>query len=116
MTENIKRPGFLYFLPVSLFGAVMSTTGLSFASGWAEKLFLTKVWVRTFFAGMAVTLFIILSIAYILKTIKYPGLVKQAFSNPVAVSFFGMPIISMLLLAGIIHSLHVQVLPIPTLI
>ena len=102
MQNNQLQPSFLEFLPVSLFGAVMAMTGLSFSWEWSEKLFNTPSIINKIFGGLAIILFLVLTIAYFLKYRKYPDLAKTEFDNPVSVSFFGTFIISMLLIPGLI--------------
>ena len=102
MSDLKKEPGFLSFLPVSLFGSVIALAGLSYSWGWAENLFHFPGWIRNMLAMCAIIIFIVLSIAYLLKCIKFPALVISEFEHPVSVSFFGAPIISLLLLPGII--------------
>ncbi|MEP6747505.1 MAG: SLAC1 anion channel family protein [Bacteroidota bacterium] len=100
--EDKSQPSFLEFLPVSLFGAVMAFAGLSFSWGWAEKIWPLPGWIKEIFSVLAITIFIALTIAYILKWIRFPALVKTEFNHPVSVSFFGTFIIALLLLPGII--------------
>ncbi|MFT3934162.1 MAG: SLAC1 anion channel family protein [Chitinophagaceae bacterium] len=102
MTDQPKQPSFLEFLPASLFGIVMSLCGLSFSFGWANKLWGLPAWPKAIFEVLALAFFILLTIAYIAKWIKYPALVKAEFDHPVAISFFGTFIISLLLIPGII--------------
>jgi len=102
MQDNSPQPSFLQFLPVSLFGAVMAITGLSFSWEWAEKLFSVPPVIQKIFGGMAIFLFAVLTIAYLLKWRKYPALVKTEFEHPVSISFFGTFIISLLLIPGLV--------------
>ena len=104
MTETKTQPSFLEFLPVSIFGAVMGLTGLSFCWGWAERTWGFGGWVKDALGAMAVVLFLLLGTAYLLKWRKYPVLVRSEFNHPVSVSFFATIIISLLLLPGILFT------------
>jgi tellurite resistance protein len=103
---NDRQPTFLEFFPVSLFGAVMGCCGLSFAWRFAAKLWGLPTVIGEVIGIVAIVLFIILSVAYLVKLKRYPQLVKADFKHPVLISFFGTIIISLLLLPGIILPYH----------
>ncbi|MEN0053083.1 MAG: SLAC1 anion channel family protein [Mucilaginibacter sp.] len=100
--ENTDRLSFLEFLPVSIFGAVMGLSGLSFAWNQAVHLWHLPLIISQLIGGLAVITFIILTFTYSLKFWKYPDLVLQEFKNPNTISFFSTIIISLLLLPGIL--------------
>ncbi len=102
MSNHLKQPSFLEFLPASLFGSVITLTGLGFAWGRIEVFFYTPHWIKYMFELLAIISFIILTMAYVIKWIRFPELVKKEFEHPVSVSFFGAFIICLLLLPGII--------------
>jgi tellurite resistance protein len=102
MPDTNPEPSFLEFLPVSLFGAIMGLAGLSFSWGWAEKIWGISPLIKNIIGGIALTAFIVLTIAYVIKWIKYPELIKKEIQHPVAISFFATFIISLLLVPGII--------------
>ena len=102
MQNSSQQPSFLEFLPVSLFGAVLGMSGLSFSWGWAEKVWGFSPFIREFTGGLAILLFIVLTIGYLIKWSRHPTIVRAEFQHPVSVSFFGAFIISLLLLPGII--------------
>ena len=104
MQNDKGNPGFLEFLPVSLFRAIMGISGLSFCWGWAEKIWGFIPGIKSGVGIIGLTLFLVLTTAYLIKWRKYPSLVKAEFEHPVSVSFFGTFIISLLLLPGIILS------------
>jgi tellurite resistance protein len=101
MSGQNDQPSFLQFLPVSLFGSVIAITGLSFSWGRAEEIFNTANWIKPAFGMLAGMVFILLTICYLLKWIRYPAIVRKEFDHPVSVSFFGAFIISLLLLPGL---------------
>jgi tellurite resistance protein len=103
MPNPEKQPTFLEFLPVSLFGGIMGLTGLYFCWEWTEKTWGCSPIIKIPIGGLAIFLFIVLTVAYLLKIIKYPALVRSEFDNPVSISFFATFIVSLLLLPGIIR-------------
>jgi len=97
------RPSIRY-LPVSLFGAVMSIAGLALAWRLASKSFGANAAVSSAIGVIALAVFVILSFSYLGKLRHYPDVVKQEFSHPVAGSFFGTVGISILLLSSVLAS------------
>lgn len=95
-------PSFLQFLPVSLFGAIMGLTGLSFCWEWAERTWGFNPIIKMGIGWAAIFFFILLTATYLFKMLKYPSLVKVEFQHPVSVSFFATFIISLLLIPGVI--------------
>jgi tellurite resistance protein len=108
MPETDHEPSFLEFLPVSLFGAIMGLTGLSFSWGWAEKAWGLPTVIKNTIGAIALAAFLLLTVTYILKCFKYPDIVKKEIQHPVSVSFFATFIISMLLVPGIILPYNVN--------
>ncbi|WP_050476214.1 SLAC1 anion channel family protein [Herbaspirillum rhizosphaerae] len=95
------------YLPVSLFGSVMSVAGLSLAWRLAHKAYgadLADLAISQAIGMIALAMFVILSLSYLSKLIKHPELVKQEFTHPVIASFFGTVSISILLLSSVIGS------------
>jgi len=90
------------YLPVGLFGAVMSVAGLSLAWRLASKAYGADIAVSNAIGVVALLLFAVLSLSYVGKIVNYPALVKQEFSHPVIGSFFGTVGISILLLSSVI--------------
>lgn len=90
------------YLPVGLFGAVMSVAGLSLAWRLASKAYGADIAVSNAIGVVALLVFAVLSLSYVGKIVNYPALVKQEFSHPVIGSFFGTVGISILLLSSVI--------------
>ena len=103
MTAPANKISFIEFIPISLFGAVMGLTGLSFCWEWAEKTWSFYPWIKNIIGVIAVVFFLLLTVAYLLKIWKYPLAVRAEFNHPVSISFFGTFIISLLLLPGVIY-------------
>ena len=102
MQETSHEPAFLEFLPVSLFGAIMGLTGLSFSWEWAGAAWGVPTYIKDTIAAVAFLSFVALTATYLIKWIKYPALVKKEFQHPVSVSFFATFIISLLLIPGLL--------------
>ncbi|WP_373989570.1 C4-dicarboxylate ABC transporter [Duganella sp. BuS-21] len=95
------RPS-LRYLPVSLFGSVMSVAGLALAWRLAAASYDAGAAVSNAVGVAALVLFTVLAAAYLAKVIQHPQLVRQEFNHPVAGSFFGTIGISILLLSSVL--------------
>lgn len=100
-TDRLPHAGTLAYLPVSLFGAVMGLAGL--ALGWrlAAAHWGAPAWAGDTLGVVAGIAFVALAIAYAVKCVRSLPSVQAEFADPVAVNFFGTPIISLLLLAAV---------------
>jgi len=92
----------LRYLPVSLFGSVMSVAGLALAWRLASKTYGADIAVSNALGIAALALFVVLALSYLGKLLRHPELVKHEFSHPVIGSFFGTVGISVLLLSSVI--------------
>ena len=98
--KNVQT-GRLAYLPVSLFGAVMGLCGLSLAWRFAATHFGLPTWIGEAIGLVAAGVFIVLTLCYAVKCVKSPAAVRDEFAHPVAVNFFGTPIIALLLLPAV---------------
>jgi tellurite resistance protein len=92
------------YLPISLFGSVMSVAGLALAWRLTGKTYGANPDVSNVIGLIALVLFAVLVLSYLGKLLKYPDVVKHEFSHPVIGSFFGTVGISILLLSSVIGS------------
>jgi tellurite resistance protein len=92
------------YLPVSLFGSVMSIAGLALAWRLASKTYGASIAVSNAIGIVALVLFAVLALSYLGKLIRYADVVKHEFSHPVIGSFFGTVGISILLLSSVLGS------------
>lgn len=92
----------LRYLPVSLFGSVMSVAGLALAWRLASKAYGADIAVSNAIGIAALALFAVLALCYLGKLARHPELVRQEFTHPVLASFFGTVGISILLLSSVI--------------
>ncbi|BET80143.1 C4-dicarboxylate transporter/malic acid transport protein [Edwardsiella anguillarum] len=99
---NAARRSPLDHLPVALFGSVMGLAGLAAAWQLAGRLFGLPHWIAQGIGLFALLVFVVLSVAYIIKIIGSPAVVSAEFRHPIAGNLFGTPLISLLLLPMII--------------
>lgn len=99
---SVESTGRLAYLPVSLFGAVMGLSGLALAWRLAAKQFGVPAFIGEAIGLFAVGVFIVLTICYGIKCIESTAAVRAEFAHPVAVNFFGTPIIALLLLPAVV--------------
>jgi len=97
-----SRRGSVRNLPVSLFASVMSIAGLSLALRLAAQQYAISARIASLVGLLAVTVFLILLVAYGVKIVKYPDAVVAEFRHPVTGNFFGTVSIAMLLLSAVI--------------
>ena len=100
IARNVKN-GRLAYLPVSLFGAVMGLCGLALAWRFAAIHFPLFTWIGEAIGLVAASVFVVLTLCYTIKCIESPAAVRAEFAHPVAVNFFGTPIIALLLLPAV---------------
>lgn len=100
--KEIPASGFLEFMPVSLFGSVMGLTALCFAWRLTDQVWHTGGLVAEIIGCVAILVFVLLTIVYTVKWIRYPVLVKGEFKNSVTIGFFGTITISIMLIPGIL--------------
>jgi tellurite resistance protein len=100
--NEIHKPGFVEFMPVSIFGGVMGLSALCFAWRLASKAWHVNGLIAEVIGWTAILAFVLLTIAYIVKWVWYPGLVKNEFNNTISVGFFSTFIISLLLVPGVL--------------
>jgi tellurite resistance protein len=100
-TARSHNTGRLAYLPVSLFGSVMGLSGLALAWRLAATSFGLPAWIGEALGLLAAGVFAALALCYGIKCVESPTAVRAEFAHPVAVNFFGTPIISLLLLAAV---------------
>lgn len=90
------------YLPIGLFGAVMSMAGLALAWRLASKSYGVSIDIANHIGIVSLLLFGVLALSYLGKLLNYPELVKQEFFHPVLGNFFGTVGISILLLSSVL--------------
>lgn len=100
--ENNTRMPLLEFLPVSIFGAVMGLSGLSFAWRLADNFWQWRSGLSEVIGAITILLFLVLTVVFMIKFRRYPVLLSKELDHPVLVSFYGTFIISLLLIPGLL--------------
>ncbi len=85
--------------PVSFFSVVMGLTGTAIAFSKAESLLVSDIKISWFILGMASISFIIISLFYLIKLLRFSRAVVNEFNNPVRISFFPAISIGLILLS-----------------
>jgi tellurite resistance protein len=96
MTESSPR---LKSFPISWFAMIMGMTGFTIAWNRAEVIFDTEVCVSSVLLGLTAFLFVLLTLAFAAKIVKYPQEVLGEIRHPVKLAFVPTFSISLLLLS-----------------
>jgi len=92
----------LKFLSVNSFGSVMGISGLSLAGRLSHKLFGTPSLISELIGSMGIIIFVLLSVFFAIKLVKFPSVVYSEFSNPIGGNFYGAIAVGILLLSSVI--------------
>lgn len=87
----------LKYFPVPFFAAVMGISGLGIAYQKAADVLGYPEYIGNFILYLAIIIFFIFSIIYLIKFIKYKDEVKKELSHPIKINFFPAISISLLL-------------------
>jgi tellurite resistance protein len=87
------------YFPVSSFSIVLGLSGLTIAFQKVVDFFDFPLDLNKYFLSSTVIVFILLSVMFMLKLIKYTDEVKKDFRNPVKLNFFPTISVSLLLLS-----------------
>ena len=96
-----NHPVRLAHFPITLFASVMGLSGLALAWKKAGHVLSLSYDPYLLFAGLSAAVFILLSLFYTLKFVRYAGEVKAEFMHPVKANFFPAVSISLILLAAL---------------
>lgn len=97
--EHAEAYSRLEHFPVTFYAIVMGIAGLSLAMQAFEQAVGIGGLGSSLAYGAAVAIFVIVSVFYTLKAIRYPGAVAAEWNHPVRLAFFPAISISLLLLA-----------------
>ncbi|WP_338042353.1 SLAC1 anion channel family protein [Paenibacillus alba] len=100
--QNIGKIGSIQNLPVNLFAAVMGISGLSSSWRLSHELFHTSAVLTDITSAIAILVFILLFIGFMVKGIRFPQKVAAEFTHPIVGNFFGTIPIAILLLSSIL--------------
>jgi len=85
--------------PVSFFSMILGMAGFTIAFQKSEQILKFPIHLSRFSLLITLTLFIVLSILYLIKIVRFRDDVKEEFNHPVKLSFFPTFSISLLLLS-----------------
>jgi len=97
------------FFPVMMYAMVMGMSGLTIMYQKAALWLGFTDMIGNLLMMVSTTLFIVISLIYLSKYIKYTPMVKKEFSHPIRLNFFAAISISMLMLAIIYKEVNVNV-------
>ena len=92
----------MFYLPIGLFGSVMSLCGLSLAWKLAASMYDLPVIIGKYIGLLAIIVFFVLLISYGIKCIYALPEVRAEFNHPITINLFGTFIVSLLLLPAVI--------------
>jgi tellurite resistance protein len=104
-----ESAGYLSYLPVGLFGAVMGLTGLSAAWRLAHFRYGVPQWIGDILGVISIGVFLAVSIAYAVKCLTAKESVMAEFRHPIAGNMFGTIFVSMLLLPIVVAPLNIPI-------
>ncbi len=96
----------LKFFPVMMFAIVMGLAGLTIVFQKANEILGFGGFIGNILVLVVSVLFIIISLVYFIKMVKYMGAVKKEFAHPIRINFFPAAAISLLLLSVVYHHIN----------
>ena len=99
MDNAIYKNERLKFFPIMMYAIVMGLGGLTITYQKATHFLDFPSMFGTLFSFITTIAFVVISLIYFTKYIKYPDMVKKEFDHPVRINFFAAISISMLMLA-----------------
>ncbi|WP_020394002.1 SLAC1 anion channel family protein [Thiolinea disciformis] len=99
METNHLSTARLAHFPIAFFAMVMGLSGLAIVWQKAQLLYHLTLRINVLILGLAVLVFSVLSVAYLVKLIHHRAMVLQEWQHPIKLSFFPTISISLLLLA-----------------
>ncbi|RLK50241.1 tellurite resistance protein [Alkalispirillum mobile] len=103
MAESQLPGRSLEHMPIPLFATVMGTAGLALAWRAAEGAWGWSAGISVGLTVLVVALFAFLSVAYVMKFVRYRDAVKAEFHHPVKMNFFPAISISLVLVAMLLQ-------------
>lgn len=104
-SQPLQKRASIKNLPVNLFASVMGIAGLSLAWRQASQEFEVSLLISEAAGMLALAVFAVLSISYLIKAFRYPEAVAAEYKHPIAGNFFGTITIAILLLSSVVSHL-----------
>lgn len=95
----MKKECKIKYFPVSFFSVILGMAGLAIASQKTETILKVPLNLSQYILIATVILFVIISLIYLIKMIKFSNEVKMEFNHPIKLSFFPTFSISLILLS-----------------
>jgi tellurite resistance protein len=92
------------YFPVAAFTVVMGLAGFAIAVRSAELQQLISLRVSPLLVTLAVVLFVVISLLYLLKLVRFPQAVRAEFEHPIKLQFFPAISISLLLVGSMLFT------------
>lgn len=99
MNTIINKPNRIKNFPIMMYAVVMGMSGLTITYQKAHIWLDFPSFIGSFLMIITTVVFIIISILYSIKFIRYKEVVKKEFSHPIRLNFFAAISISMLMLS-----------------
>ncbi|MCP3017683.1 SLAC1 anion channel family protein [Cupriavidus basilensis] len=100
--QSLRTSASIRNLPVNLFASVMGIAGLSIAWRQASHEFGVSPLISDAAGVLALVVFVVLGVGYLVKAVKHPEAVVAEYRHPVAGNFFGTITIAILLLSSVV--------------
>lgn len=97
-----KKPSFLEFFPLTLYAAVSSLSSL--AAAWGMTGWQFGVQLKGILGMTSTAIFVVVSVIYALKWLRYPEIIKHDYADPIAINLFGVFFISLLIISGFLFN------------
>ena len=104
MDKQKKEHNRLKFFPVMMYAVIMGLSGLTITYQKAAEFLGFPHFIGNTLSLITLVLFVMVSLIYLIKFLKYPQAIKNEFAHPVRINFFAAISISMLLLAIVFKS------------
>jgi tellurite resistance protein len=95
----MKKECRIKYFPISFFSMILGMTGFTIAIQKAEQILHVPVHLSGYVLFISLALFIVISIVYLAKMIRFTDAVIDEFNHPIKLSFFPTVSISLLLLS-----------------
>ncbi|MEA2065322.1 MAG: SLAC1 anion channel family protein [Patescibacteria group bacterium] len=103
----MKKECRIKYFPVSFFSIILGMTGFTIAFQKAEQILQMPIQLSWYILMITILFFIIISVIYLTKIIKFKDDVKNEFNHPIKLSFFPTFSISFLLLSVAFLSINI---------
>lgn len=99
ITPSVVQLSKIAYFPIAFFGAVLGFAGLSQAYLNAHNILGIGDWIAQSLIVLTVVIFIVFSIGYTLKIIRFPSMAFADLHHPVAMNFFAAASLSLILIS-----------------